>query len=192
MGGVHLDAQKDVEKKSLGKKESGLYATIETSMGKIVCRLYEKATPLTVENFVDLAEGKKEWADPKTGAKMKKRFYDGLTFHRVMPNFMIQGGCPLGNGTGSPGYQFQDEIVSTLRFDRPGLLAMANSGPDTNGSQFFITHIPTPWLDGRHTIFGEVLDGQNVVVAIGNVACGMNNRPLKPVLIKKVTIERVK
>ena len=161
-------------------------------MGNVVCRLFEKQTPVTVKNFVDLAEGHKEWTDPKTGQKTKKRFYDGLIFHRVIPNFMIQGGCPLGTGTGGPGYTFDDEIVPELTFDKPGLLAMANAGPGTNGSQFFITTVPTPWLTGHHTIFGEVVEGQDVVVNIGNVPRGPNDKPLTPVVIKKVVITRVK
>ena len=172
--------------------EKGLYAAFDTSMGKIVCKLFEKETPVTVSNFVALAEGTKEWVDPKTGKKVKNRFYDGLVFHRVIPNFMIQGGCPLGTGTGGPGYQFEDEIVPSLKFDKPYLLAMANAGPGTNGSQFFITHIPTPWLNGRHTIFGEVIEGKDVVVAIGNVPKGSGDRPTTPVVIKKITIDKVK
>lgn len=178
--------------KTAMKREKGLYATFETSMGNIVCRLFEKETPLTVSNFVGLAEGTREWIDPNTNQKVKKRLYDGLVFHRVIPNFMIQGGDPLGNGTGGPGYHFQDEIVSTLKFDKPYLLAMANAGPNTNGSQFFITQVATSWLTGRHTIFGEVVEGQDVVTAIANVPRGAADRPNTPVVIKKVTIQKVK
>lgn len=174
------------------KKKPGLYATLETSMGKIVVQLFEKEAPKTVKNFVDLAEGKKTFTDPKTGKKVKKRFYDGLIFHRVIPDFMIQGGDPKGDGTGGPGYMFEDEISPELAFDKPGRLAMANAGPGTNGSQFFITHKDTPWLNGRHTIFGQVVKGQKVVNAIGNVPHDSRDKPLKPVVIKKVTIERVK
>lgn len=177
------------EKKKLSK---GLYATIETSMGDVTVRLFEKETPKTVANFTGLAEGKKEWTDTKTGKKVKKKFYDGLAFHRVIPKFMVQGGCPLGNGTGGPGYAFEDEIVPSLVFDKPGLLAMANSGPGTNGSQFFITTVPTLWLNGHHTIFGEVIEGQNVVEKISNVKRGAQDNPETPVIIKKITIKRIK
>lgn len=174
------------------KKGEQLMVIFETSMGKISCKLFEKEAPITVKNFIGLAEGKLEWTDPKSGEKVKKRFYDGLIFHRVIPNFMIQGGCPIGNGTGGPGYQFEDEIVPTLYFDRPGKLAMANAGPGTNGSQFFITHIPTPWLNGHHTIFGEVVEGQDVVVAIGNAQKGPGDKPLTPVVLLNVMIRREK
>ena len=174
------------------KRKPGLYATFETSLGKIVCELYEKEAPKTVANFVGLAKGTKEWTDPKTGQKVKKPFYDGLIFHRVIPNFMIQTGCPLGNGMGGPGYQFGDEFDPSLKFDKPGRLAMANSGPNTNGSQFFITHVPTPHLNGKHTIFGQVIEGQDIVTKIGAVPRDTRDKPLTPVVIKKLTIERVK
>jgi len=148
---------------SEAKLKDGLYAKFHTSKGEILCLLeYEKA-PLTVANFVGLAEGTKELGG---GARSGTRFYDGLTFHRVIPDFMIQGGCPLGTGTGGPGYTFPDEIDPDLRHDAPGVLSMANAGPNTNGSQFFITHVPTPWLDGKHTVFGYVISGQSVVDAI--------------------------
>ena len=146
------------------KLADGLYAKIQTTKGDILLKLYYNKTPLTVINFVSLAEGTM-FPDKTTGAAGKP-FYDGLKFHRVISNFMIQGGCPLGNGTGGPGYTFADETLPELRFDRPGLLAMANAGPNTNGSQFFITHCPTPHLNGKHTIFGRVLRGQDVVNAI--------------------------
>jgi peptidyl-prolyl cis-trans isomerase A (cyclophilin A) len=164
-------------------------ATIDTSKGTITAELFADKTPITVANFVDLATGKKEYTDPKTGQKKKSNFYDGLTFHRVIPNFMIQGGDPLGTGTGGPGYQFQDEIVPDLAFDKPGYLAMANSGPGTNGSQFFITVAATPWLTGRHTIFGRVVKGQEVVDAISQLPRDSSDRPQTPVVIKKVTIK---
>lgn len=164
-------------------------AVMETSKGSITCELFDDKTPITVNNFVDLATGKKEWTDSRTGQKKKTNFYDGLIFHRVIPNFMIQGGDPLGNGTGDPGYKFQDEIVSGLGFDKKGKLAMANAGPGTNGSQFFITVAPTPWLDGRHTIFGQVIQGQEVADAISQVQKDSNDRPAEPVVIKRVTVK---
>ena len=174
------------------KLKPGTYAVFETTMGKIVCRLFEKEAPQTAANFIGLTEGTREWKDPKTGDTVKRPFYDGLTFHRVIPDFMIQGGDPRGDGTGGPGYQFADEFSSGLKHDRPGRLSMANAGPGTNGSQFFITVKPTPWLDGRHTIFGEVVEGQEVVSKIVAVPRSQDgrDRPLTPVVMKKVTILR--
>lgn len=170
----------------------GLYAVLETSLGDITCRLFPDKAPKTVDNFVSLAKGEKESMDPKIRQRGKKRFYDGLIFHRVIPNFMIQGGCPQGTGTGGPGYQFEDEISKDLRFDKPGKLAMANSGPGTNGSQFFITLAPTDWLNQRHTIFGEVVEGHNVVEKIGAIARDRQDRPQTPVVMNAVRIEEVK
>jgi peptidyl-prolyl cis-trans isomerase A (cyclophilin A) len=180
-----------VEKTPSWKETPGTYAVIETSLGPIVCQLFNKETPKTVENFTGLAEGTKEFQDIKTGKPTKRPFYDGLIFHRVIPQFMIQGGCPLGTGTAGPGYQFEDEIVPSLTFDRPGRLAMANSGPNTNGSQFFITQVPTPWLNGHHTIFGQVVEGQNVVDKIVGVERGPGDKPVTDVVIKKISITRV-
>jgi len=157
-------------------------------LGEILIKLFPGKTPVTVSNFTELAEGEREFRDPKTGESVTRRFYDGLTFHRVIPNFMIQGGCPLGTGTGGPGYRFEDEIVEGLVFDRPGILAMANAGPGTNGSQFFITVAPTPWLNGRHTIFGEVIEGMDLVKKISELPTGAADRPETPVVIEEVQI----
>jgi peptidyl-prolyl cis-trans isomerase A (cyclophilin A) len=172
------------------EREPGLYATITTSMGSIVCKLFEKEAPLTVANFVGLARGTKEWTDPKTGQKVKRPLYNGTTFHRVIPRFMIQGGDPLGNGMGGPGYSFRDEFHPSLRFNQPGRLAMANSGPNTNGSQFFITEVPTTHLDNQHTIFGQVVEGQELVSKVTAVPKDANDKPRTPVVIKNIRIER--
>jgi peptidyl-prolyl cis-trans isomerase A (cyclophilin A) len=173
-------------------KETGLYARLETSEGSILCRLYEKDAPKTVKNFVDLAEGKREWKDRTSGKSGPAPLYAGTIFHRVIPNFMIQGGDPSGTGMGGPGYQFEDETKgSAHKFDVPGKLAMANSGPNTNGSQFFITTAPTPWLTGNHTIFGEVVEGNDVVEKIVNQPRNRQDKPNKDVVLKEVKIERV-
>jgi peptidyl-prolyl cis-trans isomerase A (cyclophilin A) len=172
-------------------RQPGLYAIFDTSEGQVVCRLFDKEAPKTVANFTDLAEGKREWSHPVTRQTSKNRLYDGSVFHRVIPDFMIQGGDPAGTGFGGPGYQFEDETKgSPHKFDKAGKLAMANSGPNTNGSQFFITVAPTTWLTGKHTIFGEVVEGQNVVEKISKVASGPQNKPAKPVEVKSVKIER--
>lgn len=169
-----------------------MYADMDTSMGNIKIRLFHKLTPKTVANFVGLAEGTKAFTDPKTGTSTKRRFYDGLTFHRVIPDFMIQGGDPVGNGTGGPGYSFADEFTPQLRHNKKGILSMANAGPNTNGSQFFITEGPTPHLDNRHTVFGEVIEGLDVISQIANVKRDSMDRPVEPVIIKNVTIIRVR
>ena len=173
------------------KRKPGLYAIFQTNQGTIVCELYEKEAPVTVKNFMDLAEGTKEWTDPTTKAKKKGRYFDGTQFHRVIPDFMIQGGDPTATGTGGPGYQFQDEFTPKLRFDNPGRLAMANAGPGTNGSQFFITEVKTEFLDDKHTIFGSVIEGMDVVKKIARVPKGAHDKPTQPVVIQKLTIERV-
>lgn len=170
----------------------GVYAVFETTMGRIVCRLFPDKAPLTVKNFIDLTNGKKRWFDEKRNAWAERRYYDGLTFHRVIPNFMIQGGDPLGTGRGNIGFTFKDEFHPELKFDRPGLLAMANAGPNTNGGQFFITVAPTDWLNNKHTIFGEVVEGQDVVVKISEVPRGANDKPTTPVVMNKVTIVNVR
>ncbi len=173
-------------------RQPGTYAIFDTTEGKIVVRLFEKDAPKTVANFVELAEGKREWTHPATRQKTRDRLYDGTIFHRVIPNFMIQGGDPLGQGTGGPGYRFEDETKgSPHNFDKPGKLAMANSGPNTNGSQFFITVAATQWLTGKHTIFGEVVEGYEVADKISKVSRGAQDRPSKDVKINKVTIEKV-
>ncbi len=166
----------------------GVYAVFETSLGEITCELFPDRAPKTVENFIGLAKGTKEFVDVRTHQHVKRPFYDGLTFHRVIPKFMIQGGCPLGTGTGGPGYQFEDEFAEGLSFDRPGRLAMANAGPGTNGSQFFITLAATPWLDRHHTIFGQVAQGQDVVDKICQVPRDRQDRPQTPVTVKTVKI----
>ncbi len=163
-------------------------AIFETSLGTIECELYPNKAPKTVENFVQLAKGEKEWKNPKTGEAVTQPLYDGTIFHRVIPQFMIQGGDPLGNGTGGPGYRFEDEFDPELKFDRPGKLAMANAGPNTNGSQFFITQVPTPHLNMRHTIFGAVVKGHGIVKAIAESATGPGDRPLKNIVLEKLTI----
>ena len=174
------------------KLPPGLYAVMETSQGTITLELFEKDAPKTVANFVGLAEGTKEWTDPKTRQKVKRPLYDGVIFHRVIPGFMIQGGDPLGNGTGGPGYQFEDEFSANLKFDRPGRLAMANAGRNTNGSQFFIMDGSADWLNNRHSIFGQVVEGQEVVKKIVSVPRDERDRPKTDVMIKKVKIIRAK
>ena len=184
--------EKKTEKKD-EKKFKNMIAVFTTNKGTFKAKLFHDKTPITVDNFVGLAEGTKEFTDVKTGKPTKRKFYDGLVFHRVIPNFMIQGGDPLGNGTGGPGYKFEDEIVPGLSHSKPGILSMANAGkPDgkgTNGSQFFVTVANTSHLDGKHTVFGEVIEGMDVVYSISKVPTNAT-APVEPVVIKSITIER--
>src|SRR3982751_6940329 len=170
----------------------GLYAVIYTSMGNIVCRLFEKEDPKTVANFRGLATGTKAWTDPKTGRIKHTPLYSGTTFHRVIPDFMIQGGDPTGTGNGAPGYKVDDEIDPNLKFDRPGILAMANSGPNTNGCQFFITVAPAEHLNGNYSVFGEVVSGQEVADAISKVPRNSADKPNESVKISAIAIRTVK
>jgi peptidyl-prolyl cis-trans isomerase A (cyclophilin A) len=168
-----------------------LYAHFTTSDGKFTVKLFDAEAPNTVANFVGLAEGSKEWTDPRTGQKGKKPYYNGTVFHRVIDGFMIQGGDPLGQGTGGPGYKFADEFHPTRRHTGAGTLSMANSGPNTNGGQFFITLAATPWLDNRHSVFGEVVEGMDVVKKIGSTPTSKpGDRPLKPITLESVVIEK--
>jgi len=165
-------------------------ATFVTSMGTLKVRLMPEHAPATVANFVELARGERQWRDPRDGQTKKEPLYDGTVFHRVIPDFMIQGGDPEGSGRGGPGYQFEDECPPKgPTFDRPGLLAMANAGPNTNGSQFFLTVAATPWLNGKHTIFGEVTEGMDVVKAISTTPTGPQDRPRTDVVIEKLEID---
>ena len=168
----------------------GTFATFDTSEGTFTVRLFDREAPRTVENFVGLAEGKKPWKDPRTNQTVTKPYYDGVIFHRIIDDFMIQGGDPLGEGIGGPGYTFADEFHADLRHNKPGILSMANRGPDTNGGQFFITLAPTPHLDDRHSVFGEVVEGLEVIRKIGKAATNERDRPITPIVIRKVTIER--
>jgi peptidyl-prolyl cis-trans isomerase A (cyclophilin A) len=165
-----------------------LYATLKTSEGDVVVKLFTKDAPKTVENFVGLATGEKEWTHPATGKKSKDPLYSNLIFHRVIPNFMVQGGDPLGTGTGDPGYRFADEFAGSHKFDKVGMLAMANSGPNTNGSQFFITTAATPWLNNKHTIFGEVISGYEVVAKMGSAPRNAMDRPNKDIVLQKIEV----
>ena len=168
-----------------------LYAHFTTSEGRFTARLFDAETPNTVANFIGLADGSKEWTDPRTGRKVTQPYYNGTIFHRVIDGFMIQGGDPLGQGTGGPGYTFADEFHAKLRHSKAGILSMANRGPNTNGGQFFITLAETPWLDNKHSVFGEITDGMDVVKKIGTTATSKpGDRPVKPITIESVTIER--
>ena len=170
-------------------KGAKVTATFETSLGAFTCKLFADECPMTVGNFVGLATGETPWVDPQ-GNPVQKPLYDGTVFHRVIPEFMIQGGDPKGNGTGGPGYKFADEIVKSLKHNKPGILSMANSGPATNGSQFFVTEVPTPHLDGKHTVFGEVVNGFDVVKKIAHTKTDGRDRPATPVVLTKLTISR--
>jgi cyclophilin family peptidyl-prolyl cis-trans isomerase len=173
-------------------QKDGLYVAFETTIGPIVCELFYDKVPVTVGNFVGLVTGEKEWRDPQTGDKVKRPFYDGLKFHRVIKDFMIQGGCPLGNGRGGPGYSFTDEFHPDLRHDKPGVLAMANSGANTNGSQFYITHVPTQWLDDKHSVFGQCVQGMDIVNKMAEVQMkgAQGSLPVEDIVIEKATIIR--
>jgi peptidyl-prolyl cis-trans isomerase A (cyclophilin A) len=169
---------------------SSISAKVVTTEGAFTIRLFDEDAPLTVANFVGLAEGSKSWTDPRTGEKKNTPYYDGTIFHRVIAGFMIQGGDPLGRGTGGPGYSFKDEFSPKLKHSKPGILSMANSGPNTNGGQFFITLAPTSWLDGKHSVLGEVVDGMDVVEKIGKTKTKPGDRPVTDIAITSVTIER--
>ena len=185
------DAPKAAKATTKGKQ---MIAVMETSLGTFKVQLFPEEAPKTVENFVGLAEGTKEWTDPKTGKKEKKPLYNGTVFHRVIKGFMIQGGDPLGTGTGDPGYRFDDEIHPKLKHDGPGILSMANAGiqqgKGTNGSQFFVTVAPTPHLDGKHSVFGKVVEGMDVVKKISETPTEPGDKPKTPVVLKSVKIER--
>jgi peptidyl-prolyl cis-trans isomerase A (cyclophilin A) len=168
----------------------GTYAQFVTSEGNFTVRLFDQEAPKTVENFVGLAEGTKQWTDPRTSQKVTAPYYDGVIFHRVIDGFMIQSGDPLGQGIGGPGYNFNDEFHPKLRHNKAGILSMANRGPNTNGGQFFITLGPTPHLDDRHSVFGEVTEGMDVVRKIGSTKTGAQDRPVKPIVIQTIKIER--
>lgn len=190
---VSVQAQTSPSKTPSAKAHGpGVYAIFQTNMGTVICKLYDTMAPKTIENFIGLAEGTKEYTDPKTNKKTKGRYYDGTLFHRVINNFMIQGGDPTATGRGGPGYTIPDEIKASLKFDRPGRLAMANTGqPNTGASQFFITHGPKSYLDGGYTIFGQVVEGQEVVNSIGKTPTAPGDRPMSNVVLEKVLIDRV-
>ncbi len=169
---------------------TGVYARFDTSEGSFTVHLFDQEAPRTVENFTGLAEGTKEWTDPRTNQKVKTPYYNGIVFHRVIERFMIQGGDPLGQGIGGPGYNFADEFHPRLRHNKAGMLSMANRGPNTNGGQFFITLAPTPHLDDRHSVFGEVVEGMDIVRRIGSAKTGQGDRPAKDIVINSITVDR--
>ena len=170
---------------------TNVYAHFTTSEGNFTVRLFEAEAPKTVANFIGLVQGTKEFTDPKTRTKAKRPYYNGTVFHRVIAGFMIQGGDPLGLGTGDPGYTFEDEFTSNKKLDKAGILAMANRGPNTKGSQFFITLAPTPWLDGKHTVFGEVTEGMSIIEKIGNTKTTKpGDKPVTPITVQTIKIER--
>jgi len=192
LAGPHAGPMADESKGAGWKSLAGRYAIFDTSEGKIVCRLFEKETPKTVENFTGLAQGTKEFTDPVARSQVKRPFYDGTKFHRIIPGFMMQGGDPLGSGAGGPGYTIDDEFVGSITFAEKGMLAMANTGrPHTGGSQFFLTTAPTTWLNGKHTIFGKVVEGQEVVDNICGTLGSQGGAPKKDVILRKLTIETV-
>lgn len=184
-------ATRPVSEENLGLGK-GLYAIFDTTVGEMIAKLEEEKAPETVKNFVGLATGEKEYVDPRSGQKASEPFYDGTIFHRIIKDFMVQGGDRMGTGTGGPGYRFKDEFHPTLKHTGPGILSMANAGPNTNGSQFFITLVPTPWLDNRHAVFGQLVKGQDVLTALGNVQTGPMDRPRQEVGIKSLRIVREK
>ena len=168
-----------------------MYAHFTTSEGDFTARLFDTETPNTVANFTGLADGSKEWTDPRSGRRVKQPYFDGTVFHRVIDGFMIQGGDPLGQGTGGPGYTFDDEFHPKLQHSKAGILSMANRGPNTNGGQFFITLAATPWLDNKHSVFGEIVEGMDVIKKIGGTATSKpGDRPVKPITVESVRIER--
>jgi peptidyl-prolyl cis-trans isomerase A (cyclophilin A) len=173
------------------KHGPGVYARIATNHGEMLARLFDKEAPKTVENFVMLAEGKKQWMNPRSRSMVRRPYYNNLTFHRIIPRFMIQGGDPEGTGMGGPGFTFADEFHPKLRHGKAGILSMANAGPNTNGGQFFITLAPTPHLNDRHSVFGELVEGTDTLMAIGKVPTGANDKPVEAVVIKTIKIERV-
>ena len=175
------------------KLKPGVYAKFTTTEGNFTIRLFEAEAPKTVASFIGLAEGTREWTDPRTGQKVKKPYYNGIIFHRVIAGFMIQGGDPLGQGTGGPGFTIEDEFNPKVKHDKAGILSMANTGrPNSGGGQFFITLAPTPWLDGKHTVFGEVVEGIDVITKIGATKTLPGDRPAKDIVMQTVVIERVK